>query len=323
MLRIIVFTVLTSPVLLAQPLPRHLEEVTWDNAKNKLILFGGVEIVSNQDPKEPSHVSEWDGGRWEEKNVQGPRGRRGHALVYDESNKLIIVMGGISTTAQKKDTMLYDVWSWKADKWTLINNQCPVKSPEAVSDPDEKSIFVYGDVSDKSKEVFGDEKKYELWAFKNNRWKKLSADGPMLNGPNPISFNTKDHSLNIPTWESGKSIVWKWKNAKWEKVSATNEFPEERSRYALIYHKKENVTYLFGGRTPSKTFLNDFWKWDGTRWSRMSTRSTPEKRASTNFAYFNDIILLYGGTVQHPDGKTIISNEIWFFENGDWIKAEN
>ena len=68
----------------SQPNPRHLEEVAYDGARNKLLVFGGMELA-NQKWIEPTSLYEWDGKKWKVIEAAGPVGRRGVGWVYDET----------------------------------------------------------------------------------------------------------------------------------------------------------------------------------------------------------------------------------------------
>ncbi len=87
-----VFLFFTS-IVFSQPNPRHFEEVTYDKEGNKLLLFGGIEMIKDG-WAEPAMVYEWDGKNWHSKEVKGPLGRRAHVWVYDESRKETLIDRG-------------------------------------------------------------------------------------------------------------------------------------------------------------------------------------------------------------------------------------
>ncbi len=65
---------LFSTSIFSQPNPRHLEEVAYDKARDRLILFGGAEIIPGG-WEEPSMLYEWDGMVWKKFETAGPVGR--------------------------------------------------------------------------------------------------------------------------------------------------------------------------------------------------------------------------------------------------------
>jgi hypothetical protein len=308
---------------MAQPNPRHLEEITYDSKRNKLLLFGGAE-VNNEVWKEPSLIFEWDGKTWEKIDVQGPPGRRGHGWVYDENKKEAILIGGVAEGKILKDSVVFDVWSWDGNKWKPNNTNCPVKEPEAVYDPANKRILVYGDANNKSRLNYNEPTAFELWEYKNGTWNRLSTDGPDIRGSRMIAFDNDRKRLVIPVFEQNKMIVWEWKDNVWEKIVCENEYPVYRTRFALAYYPAEKQTLLFGGLSEKREQLGDFWKWNGKKWEKIETTIAPSVRNSTHFASNNNQLFLYGGSVPKalPEKGIELSNELWSWEKGFWKKLK-
>ena len=96
---------------------------------------------------EPSMIYKWDEAGWKSFDKTGPLGRRGHGWVYNENRKETLLIGGVCTGRNIKDSVLFDVWSWNGNNWQLQNTVYPVKEPEVVYDPVNKRILVYRDAS--------------------------------------------------------------------------------------------------------------------------------------------------------------------------------
>jgi hypothetical protein len=310
--------------LLNSPLPqaRHLEEITFDIHRNKLILYGGA-VAEEGKLKEFTQVHEWDGAGWKEFNVAGPGGRSGHALIYHEADKVTYLIGGV-TEAKSPYIIYLDVWQWNGKDWKLVNSDCPFKIPEAVYDPVNKHILAYGDASDKTKFTYGTDQKFELWEYTSNTWKKLSANGPQTDGPTGIAYDTNRQTLVIPNWEAGKAVIWEWKDNAWKKITCNGNCPPARNRFPLVYYPEEKATYLFGGFTEDRKQLGDFWKWDGIQWIKLETATAPSVRNSTHFAYGQKSLLLYGGSVPKPGspGQITLCSELWQWKAGAWKQIQ-
>ena len=310
--------------LIDSPLPqaRHLEEVAFDTHRNTLILYGGA-VAEEGKLKEFTQVHEWDGSGWTALDVYGPSGRSGHALVYHESEKVTYLIGGV-TEAQNPYVIYFDVWRWNGKDWKQVHTSCPVKEPEAVYDPVNKRMLVYGDAGDKTKFTYGNDQKFELWEYKSNTWKKLSAKGPHTDGPTGIAYDTNRQTLVIPTWKEGKAVVWEWKNNTWQKIACSANCPPTRNRFPLVYYPEEKTTYLFGGFTADRKQLGDFWKWDGKQWAQINTITGPSVRNSTHFAYGQKSLFLYGGSVPlaGSPGKITLCNELWQWTEGKWKQIQ-
>ncbi len=306
-----------SSIVFSQPNPRHLEDVVYDKTRDRLILFGGTEIIPGG-WEEPSMLYEWDGIVWKKFETPGPVGRRGHGWVYDEHTKKTLLIGGVAKGKSVEDSILFDVWSWDGRKWKLLNVVCPVKEPKTVYDPVKKRILVYGEVSNKSIIKYDGDRAFELWEYKSNIWRKLSSDGP--SDSKLISFDSHRKKTVIPIFTEMELAVWEWNGKEWKKTVCQNECPAYRTRYAFYYHPVEKQTFLFGGLSQKREQLGDFWKWDGTTWKSIETKAGPSVRNSAHFVYGNNQLMLYGGSVPKaaPLKGIELCNEIWSWKDNFW-----
>ena len=321
---IVVFIYLVISSVQSQPGPRHLEDVAYDTKRQRLILFGGIEL-QKEHWIEPSSVHEWDGLKWTVSQAAGPTGRRACALVYNESTQETFLFGGVSTGKIQPDSVLLDAWKWNGKSWKIIKTTCPVKEPAAIYDPVNKRILVYGDANNKTA---GDNKLpaiFELWAFKDDRWEKLAADGPNTTGSRKICYDVARKKLVVPVFHDNKLFVWEWSDGAWTKTEIDKDCPGYRSRFALAYHPVERATYLFGGLSAQRKELSDLWKWDGRQWSKIDFTGGPSARNSAHFVFGNSELLLYGGTAPKspPEKGSYLSNELWGWKKGGWEQYNN
>lgn len=310
--------ILLKCILYAQPPARHLERIAYDTKRAKLIMFGGSAMVGDLLTYYTS-VYEWDGVAWTEFSAPGPMGRNGSALVFNPSEKCTYLLGGIyEDKAGYK--ILFDVWTWNGTSWQQVDTTCPVKEPEAVYDPQNKRVFVFGEASNKDS-LFpqAGERKFELWSYKRNRWHKLSEQCPSPEGPIHLAFNPITGILVFPAEESGKMVVWQWNKEGWKKRACENACPPARSRYAFAFDAGTQTFYMHGGRTANRDFLNDLWEWNGETWKDMTPSSPLSKKASARMISFEGGILEYGG-VTLENGKTLLRNDVWILQNGKWKK---
>jgi Galactose oxidase, central domain len=300
------------------PAPRHLEKLVYDSYRKKMILFGGAELPAGGKWMEPNYIAEWDGTKWEKKETEGPCGRRGHGWVYHLKDRKTYLIGGVTQTAGGGDSTLFDVWTWDGNKWEKNNEGSPFKEMQAVYNSASGTIIVRGDVNEKTKPWTGGMPQvFELWEYKNNRWKKLDDDAPVKVGLSQMVYHEKRKSVWLPVWENGKVLIWEWRNRQWnQSVPVDSVLPGYRNRYALLYIKATNKVYLFGGRNSSGNFINDLWEWDGGRWKQITGPNTPSVRASHAAITLKNAMIIYGGTGE----KGKLMNEIWKWEAGEWLK---
>ncbi|HEY0741311.1 MAG TPA: hypothetical protein VGD40_07615 [Chryseosolibacter sp.] len=291
-----------------KPKPRHLEEVAYNESEEALYLFGGVELIDKK--WQAAHGLYTFKNRWYLMEETGPVSRRGSTMVYNSKEMSMIVIGGVDG-----DSVLQDVWQCANKEWKFIDANCPLKEARAVYDVSKDRILVYGDAHNISSEWYGgDPRKFELWEFKANTWRKLSDRGP--EGPFPLTYDTRQESLSFLQWnESNQLALWQWKSDRWSMQTFDGNIPPPRNKYAFTYSKSQHALFLFGGIDSEKNLLADFWKYDGKQWIKLSIANAPSARASLKLVDAGERIFLYGGVT-----KEGITNELWEFSNNQWKK---
>jgi hypothetical protein len=295
-----------------EPKPRHLEKIVFDSSRRKLILFGGVEFNDGKIAT-PENLFVWNGSSWNEQIATGPGHRLSPGMAFDEKEKIIFLVGGVQLK-DGKEIVKPDVWTWDDAKWKFINSDCPIKSCKLVYDNVKQRMLVHGDAHNITENwKGGDPQRFELWELKNNHWKKLSSEGPQPSSSYEIIYHKKRNSMIIPSWEKGVLSLWEWRNETWRKMQSVGESPTERSRYAMAYDEKQESIFFFGGRDNSDQLINDFWKWNEGKWTKIEGTELPSGRTSAHMEYGEGELVLYGGTT-----ATGISNELWEYKNGEW-----
>jgi hypothetical protein len=127
------------------PLPRSMAAMAYDTRRGVMLLFGGevnglgpdgvsLAKTGEEGHKEPSaDFWEWDGERWTEKHLDGPRpsARSGHTMTYDEDRGVVVLYGGYGPKLDEEDPddphcqisecsarWLGDTWEWDGETWT-------------------------------------------------------------------------------------------------------------------------------------------------------------------------------------------------------------
>ena len=161
------------------PRARHRGAMAYDLNRSQGILFGG------QNSRGDLLADTWAlaNGKWSEIDVQGdrPEGRCGHCLAYDESQKAIVLYGGVGAN----DRALGDTWLFDGSSWKAVSGDAPPKRRYAAFayDLDLKGCILQGgSEDDHGQKTYGDTR-----LFRENVWKK-----------GPASFETDprdDHGM--------------------------------------------------------------------------------------------------------------------------------
>src|SRR5687767_6671464 len=85
--------------------------MAYDAARQRVVLFGGIDVTALGD------TWEWDGVSWSQRNpVVNPTPRSLHAMAYDAARRRVVLFGG-----QDSSGLLGDTWEWDGVNWALRN----------------------------------------------------------------------------------------------------------------------------------------------------------------------------------------------------------
>lgn len=95
----------------SSPAPRQLAPIVYDSARDRTVLFGGVNGAFYDD------TWEWDGAVWEEVTPAGPNPapRAWHSMTYDAARGRTVLFGGFN------GSQLGDTWEWDGVQWTEVH----------------------------------------------------------------------------------------------------------------------------------------------------------------------------------------------------------
>jgi cysteine-rich repeat protein len=107
------------------PSGRAAHGMAYDDARAKVVLFGGVDLISGDTLDD---TWEWDGSAWLERAaVQRPLGRQLHGMTYDPRRGAVVVYAGWSGGGN-----LGDLWAWDGDTWAELDPRNALTSRQGV-----------------------------------------------------------------------------------------------------------------------------------------------------------------------------------------------
>jgi hypothetical protein len=258
------------------PGARHDFGLVWDSARNKAVLFGGMEIDTSGVTGIPKQDSwEWDPSTstWTERTIQGgkPTARYAHSMAFDSSRSKIVVFGGFDMTT---GGTLNDLWDW--DPTTGAWAQRLTGSEAGIPTARRYASFV--DAGGHLELVAG--------MVNYDPYGKGGAGGYYY--PPPGYYST-----------TGSNEVWELEPAKpsFTDRTAPLDVPAARWGHCMAYYPPTGKTYLFGGYDISGRQYDDTWAWDGTTWAQVVADVHPKARNDAAMAYdpARKSLVLYGG----------------------------
>lgn len=215
----------------------------------------------------------------------------------------IIIVEGPSCLAQSAEKTLSTGYSHKLVYFTKLN----------------KTILVNGGSEEASPSA-----KIELWAFENNSWKLISADGPPLRNWFAAAYDPKRGLVYLYGGANQSGVLgdfWQWDGTSWKSLTST---PGPRAYVQMAYDTQRDRLVLFGGDKNENDITDETWEWDGASW-RKFVGASPEKRLPGAMAYDENSkrIVLYGGLHFGPDFKRTDYHDTWEFDGSKWVKMRD
>lgn len=286
------------------PGERWAHQMTYDEANNKTLLFGG-----SHGNKILGDLWAWNGSAWEELTLGGPPPLSKGIFVYDATRKVSVLFSG----ADSRDENSGDTWEWDGRDWKEIKSKGPPARVHGLGayDYKNKNVLIFGGFG--SSGALDD-----TWTFDGKEWKLVNANGPKDCLPHGMIYDetrkvivmitvmlNTDAATGKPNnemWEwTGKDwrklpgivpsitglqafasfgneaiilydgndgATWKYSSGKWNKITGSG--PGIRMGHVMVYDKKRKRIVLFGGgKADTAIRYNDTWEWDGKEWRRI------------------------------------------------------
>lgn len=311
-----------------KPPPRGTPHMTYDAARQEVVMFGGV---ANDGMLDDTWV--WDGSGWTERAVAGPGPRWRAGLAYDYTRERVVLHGGtridVIDESNLAVTRLDDTWEWDGTSWVEVvsTTKPPVIIDENSLAWDGTRIILFGGlVPNTPSPTYTN----ETWGWDGTDWSLLSTTGPSPRGQHSLFWTGSDVILmggtdGSATFEGVTTFkdIWRWNGTSWSEVDDDADFPLGRYCRGLIageglgYGAWETYmttpagdptfqtagfcgTYSFywGGGWPPEDAASMV-DWNGTVISPASTSNIPPARGHTAIAYHEaqQQIVLFGGVL--------------------------
>jgi IPT/TIG domain-containing protein/galactose oxidase-like protein len=255
------------------PPARFDHNLAFDSARNRTILFGGVDFTFT----EFGDTWEWDGAAWSQRTpVSSPPPRETTALAYDSARGRTVLFGG---TDNVNGTVRGDTWEWDGTNWTQA---APATSPSArsghamVYDAARGRTVLFG-----GSDAFGNPSA-ETWEWDGASWSNVTpATSPPARYFHDMAYDPIRARVvlfgGFIAFDSRVNDTWEWDGASWTQASPVTS-PSARNGHAMAFSTSRARVVVFGGSEFFGSFLGDTWEWDGTNWSSLSTATAPPGR---------------------------------------------
>lgn len=298
-----------------QPDARSSYAMAYDNVRQGVFLFGGVNTVNGRGTF---------GDFWRRRDgcwsavAQGatrPTPRRFAGMTFDRDQGRLFLFGGLSELG----VTLNDVWEWDGEAWTDQTPVSPFPAPArrrvAIAyDEVRHQIVVFGGAS-------GSGANAETRVWEGDHW-RLVATGPISPRQGAaMAFDAREGVIVLFGGLFGSAgytnDTWKWDGVNWILQNTGSNTPPGRHGHALSFDRVRHTTVLFGGMGVGNTPLPDTWEFDGTEWNQGPPSEVPA-RAFISSAYDEQAgkTIMFGG-YSNVNTDTYFSGT-WYWDGTRW-----
>lgn len=292
--------------------PRYAHAMVRDEARGRVVLFGGV---NGNDVR--GDTWEWDGVRWAPRSpLTAPTARSGHAMVWDAARREVVLFGGKGSAG-----LLADTWTWNGSEWArrgVGSAPLPRAGHGMAWDGVTQRVILFGGTSGAG--VHGD-----TWAWNGAAW---TLQTPTVS-PSPrtalaMCFDPARGRVVLFGGETGGTVydeTWEWVGASWQRRTPAVS-PFTRARAALAYDMARQRVMLFGGSVlpDGRAPFGDTWEWDGVNWMLRSPRTPPGARQGHALAFDDRSggVIAFGGADAY--GRGLADTHRW--NGSDWQSVQ-
>lgn len=337
------------------PIARYLSTAVLNTTTNRMIVFGGTDLIGNTTAQTDRNDVWWLNGagtgglNWVPVRPGGapPAPRVGHSAVYDQTNDRMVVFGG---GLGQSSPCANDVWVLTnaahvtgTPIWTQLapsgSSPAPRLVHTAVYDPTTNSMIIFG--GDNCFSTFFN----DVWVLSNANglggtpaWTQLAPTGT---APSPREYSSAvyDFTNNRMIVFAGSDTtgplneVWVLSNANgsggtpgWTQLSPTGGPPAARDSATAVYDGTNNRMTIFGGNSSTVDF-GDAWVLSNANglggspaWAELGPFSTFTEARTGHTAVYNastNKMTVFGGIVTLSE--SLATNDVWVLSHANGL----
>lgn len=277
------------------PSARFLPGLAYDPVRDKVVLFGGQHQKEDKSLENYYDTWEFDGSAWHQVTTNSITVNR-PLLVYDETRHQVLMVG----MNADDDTVMYTYDAANA-KWNEVAK--PAHAPACVNE----SSLVYERHNGKVLLVGGacadsltDE---ETWEWDGTDWTKLTIKTALFRAYgaaatyDPVRQSVVMYGGTV-IYSTARSVTYQWTGTDWVILGDAVK-PVPRSLAQFVTDPNNNSIWLFGGLAEAG-YIDDFWRYQSTQWSRMPTLDkAPDNCGGVASTYDTDrkkVVIVCGNT---------------------------
>jgi len=194
----------------ASPPPRHSHAMAYDQARHRVVLFGGFGNPAGC--ASYGDTWEWDGTTWTERFPQNsPPARIEHAMAWCAARSRVVLFGGAKCSGALADT-----WEWDGNNWLQIATSTapPARFGCAMAEDARGHVLLFGGASWKVEKTFSD-----TWEWSGQWVQRAPATSPPLRLSATMTLDARRGRVVLFGGGHRSNVVyvdtWEWDGTTW------------------------------------------------------------------------------------------------------------
>lgn len=237
-----------------------------------------------------------------------PASRIDYAMVFDEVQRQIIMVGGFDAAFD----LLDDTWRWNGRRWSVVttpDSPMPRAHHAGTFDGANQQTVIFGGFAKPPL------KRNDFMAFDGHTWIPFPGDSQIPAEDGELLFDTARNRLILMVPNGASLEMWEHQPQGWTRIETATK-PLGVVDQAVGYDPFRQRVIMFGGLAPGNQVINQTWEFDGQNWSQV-TPANPPPALMGMAAWFDtrrQQFVIFGGMNQDRE----LTNETWVYEGSDW-----
>ena len=245
---------------LNKPSARYYFSMVYDSTHDRVILFGGWD--GNRDDE--TWIYNYNDNTWTNMTILStkPSARYTHSMVYDSTNDVVILFGGMDSVGRDDETWVYN---YTDNSWTNMNPLSTKPSARWLHsmayDSTHDRVILFGGFNGGG---FSD----ETWVYNysDNTWTNMTTS---LNKPSArwshsmVYDSTHDRVIlfggDTMDGYNDEAWIYNYVTNTWTNMTTLSTKPSARSGHSMAYDSTHDRVILFGGFNGGG-FNNETWE---------------------------------------------------------------